>query len=530
MNNIKEIISLKSKYSIYVIFGLFVFLHLMLFNINSAEWGDSYRILRAAEYVRDFTYPTNEKRPPLFSIFLAFRPYGVDQVLWGRVAMFLFSLASLFVLKRLISFWTDKPFVSNFALLLFVLNPVVFYWSLRIMADVPFMFFTLLAFFLLEKYRVSNKNLWLIFSGLVVGLSISLRFEGYILFGGVGLGVLFLKHTPSFIPKNLLRIVKSSTKEVLIYLASVLATALPYMFFRNPFASSYFEEPSGRTYDLNTLFIYILSLLFAFGFVFALYFIYYGRKSVWGFLQSRFGIMGFLFVELVLALVWPAAIPRLFVAVIPYICYLIALGADSYFSNEKKFSHKNLLFFLAFNIVVLCIYAVGQYFYKLQFLILIKPLFALILVFSLSQIISLYFQKRALFILQFFVISFIWSLATVWIHKDIFKVVQQGNKYIVKNLNGRIGYNDVSSVSNWYLNDSGLNDNVSGTYYNVIDREKAKYSSMLDENIDYLLVTNEHNTDLEIDLKDKPYLEELISFEEEINGKLFFTKILRFNK
>ena len=67
MNLLKTITSHK-----FLIILLYIFIHLILININVAEWGDSYRILRASEHIRnDFTYPLDEKRPPLYSIFLS---------------------------------------------------------------------------------------------------------------------------------------------------------------------------------------------------------------------------------------------------------------------------------------------------------------------------------------------------------------------------------------------------------------------------------------------------------------------------
>ena len=77
-----------------LVFLLFLLTHLLLLNVNTAEWGDSYRILRASEYIRNLNYPADEKRPPLFSVLLALRPGSVDQILWGRIFMLSVSIAS----------------------------------------------------------------------------------------------------------------------------------------------------------------------------------------------------------------------------------------------------------------------------------------------------------------------------------------------------------------------------------------------------------------------------------------------------
>ena len=137
-------------------FILFIVVHIALVNFNSAEWGDSYRILRASEFIRTGSYPSDEKRPPLFSALLALRPVSVDAVIWGRVAMLIFSILSFFVFYKLVKIYIKDEKYRFIALILFTFNPVYLYWSIRVMADVPFSFFVLLAFYISGKY--SNKS------------------------------------------------------------------------------------------------------------------------------------------------------------------------------------------------------------------------------------------------------------------------------------------------------------------------------------------------------------------------------------
>ncbi|MFZ2664606.1 MAG: glycosyltransferase family 39 protein, partial [Patescibacteria group bacterium] len=174
-----------------IIFSFFVLLHLFLFNINTAEWGDSYRILRASEFVRKGTYPSDEKRPPLFSMILAIGPYQVDAVMWGRGVVFVFSILTLFVFDKLTSLFIKEEKYKLISLIIFTLNPVYLYWSLRIMSDVPFSFFALLSFYFLAKWK-DNLSIWKsILIGLICGLAVLTRFEGYILVVSVFLGILF---------------------------------------------------------------------------------------------------------------------------------------------------------------------------------------------------------------------------------------------------------------------------------------------------------------------------------------------------
>ena len=104
------------------------------------------------------------------------------------------------------------------------------------------------------------------------------------------------------------------------------------------------------------------------------------------------------------------------------------------------------------------------------------------------------------------------------------------NKYITENLTGKIIYNDVSSVSDWYLNQSSQEDGVEGKYLNLDTKEGRAYTNIEASEASYVLITNEHNTDMEFTADEVEYLEEIKEFRYTIRGKDFFTKILRFIK
>jgi len=125
---------------------------------------------------------------------------------------------------------------------------------------------------------------------------------------------------------------------------------------------------------------------------------------------------------------------------------------------------------------------------------------------------------------------FIWALAVIWVHKDIFISVKNAAEYGASNLSGRVAYNDVSSVSDWYLNYRYKNPSTFGFYYNSESKKNMEYNSLLAKNIDYLLLTNEHNTTMELDISKRPYLMEIKEFRYNVNGKEFFAKIVKFNR
>jgi hypothetical protein len=538
-----------------IIFGVFLFLHLALINVNAAEWGDSYRILRASEYIRDFSYPEDEKRPPLYSAVLAVRPPltdNIDPVVWGRAVMLFVSLGSFYVFYKFAQLVFEQKEKTNLALILFALNPVFLYWSLRIMADVFFVFLALLAFYILEYSRNNQSNnrsfkrvFLMIMLGFFVGLAVLTRFEGYLLFGAVGLGIVLKEGLYLGSLKKLTKLKTSFSKiltELLSYMVGFAVLVLPYLYYRNPLSSMYFEEPARRVYDLHTVAIYLLSFLFLFGFISAVYFYIYGYKKVIHFLQDHTAITAFLFAELLLILAWPAAIPRLFVAIVPLLILLLSLCIVEYFWDkddavlnlklsaalERTLGWK-IPVVLILNLTLILIYVLGQYYYRLQFLVPVKSIFIMLILINLLGIYFIYKKSLSAFVLTIVFSMMLWSWAVIYMHKDIFKMIKQANVYTIENLQGKVAYNDISSVSDWYLNVNNP-QNIEGVFYDLTQRPNREYVRIAEKNIDYFIVTNEHNTTMRLDLDDWPHLEEIAEFRQSINNEVFWTKIIRFNR
>lgn len=460
----------------------FVILHLVLININVAEWGDSYRILRASNYIRiDNSYPNDEKRPPLFSTALALRPDNFDPIVWGRLFMFGVSLTAVYVYTKLLDLLKIKN--KSSALLLLLLNPVYLYWSIRIYADVPFSLLVMLAFYLLYK----KKNLLL---GVIVGLAILTRFEGYILGLAIGVHLVFIN--------------KKSSDLIKFGVASFL-TVLPWWVYRDPFSSTYFGESSGRVYDAKMLWVFVASLIFSFGFIP----IASSFKKIN--IKKYLGIIVFVILELLLAVLWPAAIPRLFVPVIPFLAMYLSESLVEMPNNNKL---------VLFNFLLLIFYIVSQYFLKLQFLILFRNVLYVVVGLQIVMLVAQYFNKRNLFLTLSALSMFIWSISTIILHKDIFIAVKNAAEYARDNLDGRIAYNDVSSISDWYLGDRGV-------YLNMDSKNGRTQAILKEKNVNYLLITNEHNQNMEIDLSEVEYLEEIKEFRYNIRGTEFFTKIIK---
>jgi hypothetical protein len=493
-----------------------------------AEWGDSYRILRASEFLREFEYPDDEKRPPLYSMILAVRPTGIDQIFYGRAVMFVVSILCFLMVSKLIDQLGLDQVTKNISLLFFSLNPVFLYWSIRIMADAFFTLIVLLSLSYFLKWKENRNSINIFITGIITGLAVLTRFEGYLLLGALLVGLAVKENLK---PKDLTNVhqyfdtLRVNLKDMLFLLAGFTPVVVTYFIYNNPFGSKYFEEPSGRAYDLKMVSIYLVSLVFIYGFLYGCFFIYKGKNRIVKIMLKHPSISTFVILELLLILLWPAAIPRLFTPLIPFFAILIGIGVEEYFSEQRP-DYKGI----AFLILLLTIYPISQYILKLQFNVLVKNTFLVILAINLFMLYPIIKRKLNLFLLLSLVSMLIWSLSTIRLHKDIFISVKNAGEYVHENLSGLVLYNDVSSVSDWYLNQKTKNDGVWGYYYNTESKENLTFDVLSSLEPDYLLITNEHNTTMELDLEKRPYLIVIKEFSYNVNDGDFYAKIVKFDK
>lgn len=479
-------------------------------------------MLRASDFIRKGAYPADEKRPPLFPAILALRPNAVDAVQWGRGVMLVVSVAYFLVFSAFAElFIKDKRFLM-LAKLLFIFNPVILYWSLRIMSDVPFALLVLLIFYCLHVW---SKNLdlgKLILLGFMSGLSVLLRFEGYLVIGALIAGIFFLDQAVNFRmlkPKGLFEQFKRNFWHIFIYLITTVLTILPFILFRNPFDSSYLGEPSGRAYDIKTAWVYIVSLAFLFGFVPAFFIVLTKFRSFFSVYTRSFGILFFLLEELVLILLWPAALPRLFISVIPFLIIPLVILIKTY-TGEKPL---NRILFLIINLCVLAFFAGSQYVLKLQFLVPGKINFLVILAIQLFVIFSFYKKSYVLTSVAIFVSVVFWSFSTIWLHKDIYSAIKQAAYYTTQNLSGTVAFNDTTSVFDWYVNFSKPRTDLKAFYYTG----KVEKGLLDASHIDYLVVTNEDNIGVQYKIKGNAYLTLVKDFRYNISRKEFYAQIYK---
>ena len=274
------------------------------------------------------------------------------------------------------------------------------------------------------------------------------------------------------------------------------------------------------------LWIYLVALVFSFGFIPAIYLVLRKSKIFLNFFSKNISLTFFVIMELLLILMWPAAIPRLFVNVIPLLIIPIVLSIKEFFS-EKKVS---LFPFAALNILVLIVFVASQYFLKQQFLVPQRWWFILLVCLQIPLLITIFIKNFKLFYLALLVNLIVWSMSPIYLHKDTFISVKKAAEHVSRNLVGVVAYNDVSSVSDWYINHIETGGRIKGHYYNTESRKNLTFDVLKTAGMDYLLITNEHNTTMTLDLNKRPYLKEIMDFRYTTSGKTFFAKVIKVNK
>lgn len=532
LNKLKSSL-LEQKY-----FWIFLFFYLIfrifIINTNSAEWGDSYRILRASEYLQTFTYPEDEKRPPLFSVLLLIKLHE-DPVLAGRIVMIFVSLINLFLLytlsSKILKFLNYKSGISKYIPLivtfLFSVSPLYLYWSLRIYADNLFLTFLFLSFNLYFNFLVSQKGIQkllnIVLLSLISLLAILTRFEGYLIFGSLLLS-LFIS---VFIYKNL-----KDLKYFLIFglvtfgLIFIVSYFDEYTFYENPLVSKYVDEVENRKLTVREVGNYFFQLIYLSGSIFGLIFLYYGVRN---FLSKNFlPIYVFILLQLALSFVWYAAVPRLFLPVLPFYLFLVVLGVCVFYEKTKtqKFSNfPKVIIFLS--ISLLLVYFSSQYILKVPFLITGFRLLAVNLGVGFLGIVVflIYFYKIKsinMIFAHLIISSVVWSYLFISLEKDTYKVLNQGVMYFLKSFpkDSIVMTNDVSSISRFYLKDNFR-------YSRELDLNTNIEEKISKVRPDFIIVTNEHNPQMSFTPSKIPNLILEKEFREVVNSRTFFTQIIR---
>jgi hypothetical protein len=351
--------------------------------------------------------------------------------------------------------------------------------------------------------------------GLVCGLGILTRFEGYLLTLAAATGLLIISVDTQKAGKLKKAISVTATSMLIAFL-----TALPWLIYRNPLTSTYLDEPMGRRYDLETLIIYAVSYVFVLGIIPA------GSLIIPGFLKRTAlkipdifrkypHITIFIVIESALTLVWTAAIPRLFIPIIPFLIIWFVKIFDRYFNQNIAFNK----WAGYFAVILTVIYIVAQNHLRLQFLGPNRIVFPVIIIVSVICTLSIIIKNKKLFLASSVISLVILSASTIYMHKDIYRTIKEMAVLSSRETQGKYIHNDTSGIINWYL--------PTAEYKNLDDKKLLTSESLIRNGVDYVIITNEHNPNLDIDLKKRPYLSLVSKSEQETGGKMFFTWLIK---
>jgi len=325
-----------SRFLLLYFFIFYFLFRILILNFNSAEWGDSYRILRATSFLETGEYPENEKRPPFFSVVLLLGNFFGGEVVGGRVVMVGISILILFFFNLLIKevFSKIEDLKRVFILLLLGLNPLYLYWSMRIYADSLFLLITLILFYCFYRFQKYWWNQVLLAFISVIG--VYTRFEGYILIATVltYFGLMFL------VQKNLLYLQKIF---LFGFFSLIFLTALinfDFFHYQNPLTSSYFEEAESRSFQFRELGPTFLQLIFVTAGIIGAVITGWEWKKLLNFFHSHPIISIYTTVFILLSAFWFPAVPRLFLQILPFLILGFFVCLENFIKEDLKYKFK----------------------------------------------------------------------------------------------------------------------------------------------------------------------------------------------
>jgi hypothetical protein len=501
------------------IFGVFLLVHVLLFNLNISEWGDSYRMLTSSVYLKSGAYPA-QKRPPLFPLLLSLNPKTIDGVTWGRGVVLVISVFCYLLFCKLADLAIKKNTYQLLARMLFIFNPIYLYWSIRVMSDILFSLWVLLLVYL---YMTERKKLdigRLILLGFIAGLAVLTRFEGYLLLAAVCLSVVVDTYFAGK-AKGLKRVMSTAWQSLNLILPLIfvfLLTVFLYLQSNPVLGSSYFQEPTGRVYDFKMVWVFLASLIFGFGFTGAFYYKLTNIRTSFHYLKENLIVFFYLFFSLALILMWPAAIPRLFTPLVPFYVIMIVLCMEN-----ATIKHPTLRAKIIIPSILLLVFVASQYVLKLQFLVPIKSVFAVLVLLQAGIMVLDVFKHQKLMMTTIVVSCMIWSVTVIYLHKGIYSALAQASSYIKSNLIGSVAHNDTVGLLDWKINHDRPKTDLRSFYIS----DTVRIKDLIKKRFDYLALTNEDGVSINIDSSELSKLNKVRDFRYNIADKVFFVTIYR---
>ena len=191
----------------------------------------------------------------------------------------------------------------------------------------------------------------------------------------------------------------------------------------------------------------------------------------------------FIFLELLLVLLWPAAVPRLFLPLIPFFTIFLVGGlvaAGPWPARGKMF--------LA-SVILTVVYVLSQYFLRLHFSVLSKSGLCVIaglgLLSALSWLVFDLEKAKKVFLGLFLASETVASFVVINNHRLIYSDALQAAQFAAS-LKGLTGYSDETGVVKYYLGDKGRK--LPDDFF----EPKQQWEWLQENEIDYLLATDEY--------------------------------------
>jgi len=461
----------------FILLGLYILLRLIFLNVNYTEWGDTFRMVRASDFLSHLSWPWDEKRWPFYSLLLVPGIYLNAPILWGRLlGTIISSLTLTFIYLIYLNFISKDKRYAILASFITASTSVFSYWSIRVMAD-PFFSLVVISYTYLFFKVFSAKKLLLTQQILMTSLLLiatMTRLEGVFLVTAMGLYLLLNKRF-----KDILFI---AVPQILIYLPWTIYTKFIYS---GPVQNDYLTEASRFVFNLEKFAYFFTYTAFILTIPISIYFIYVGiRHLKVNNLKNSIFLFPLLFIsqEFLLGLIWTPSLPRIYMPIVPFLTILLVFGLEKIDKFKKDF--------VIWSVILTTLFAVLQYTQRLYFFGVSKfPFAVLVLASFLTILLIVLFSKfsKKIIVSYFLLVCLLISFTTIYNQKDIYKTVRQATQYL-ENKPGKVAYADETGVTEWYLRGDSFYLNLTKSY---------SYKEMLDlfqqNNVKYVLATSEFN-------------------------------------
>ncbi len=522
MNKINKLV--RANLSLFILLGAYILVRILLININYTEWGDTFRMIRAADYISHFSWPWDEKRWPFYSVLLVPGILMNAPVFWGRILSIIISAGTIVLIyATYLKFISENKKYALLAVIFAITSSVFGYWSIRVMADPLFAFMVLLFFYyfpsVYSEKNYQSKEYWL--SGLLLAVTMT-RLEGVFVASATGLFFLIYKIDTkkfSFKIKDLISNLGKNFRSVLVFFTPQILVYVPWtlyakVLYEGPVNNDYLDEVETFVFNFARFEYFLTYTLFILVIPITVYFIFHAFKKMNQGKPNLFLIPVALFIlqEFLIGFIWTPSLPRIYMAVIPFLSFLLLHGIEIF--DRKKIDVRK---FVLINIFVLGLFAYLQYSQKLYFLGASKLLFVLILLVSVILIIlPLIKVSKKYLITTLLGLNIIIVSVIIYNQSRIYESVMKGIEFVAP-LDGITAYSDETGNTEWYLRSKGF----------YLDRKNSmrdldeQYRLLKANNASYLLWTDEFNREsMFVDPKADPRFDLLYVYRQPIRDPL----------